>query len=119
MIDYVQILGYEFIYNNREHPRGWGVAYYIKEYLEFKEGKDTDNLDKTTEHLWIEVKGKNKNSSLLVYQPSSIKSEKQSWCEKFDNLQSQIYIKCDGVIIITGDFNIDLKEPNKPSVKKI
>ena len=47
-----------------------------------------------------------------------MESEKQSWCEKFGNVLSQIYIKWDGVIIITGDFNIDLKEPNKPSVKK-
>ena len=111
MIDYVQITRYEFIYNNREHSRGGDVAYYIKEHLEFKVRKD----------IWIEVKGKNKNSFFLVgclYQPSSIESEKQSWCEKFDNLLSQIFVKWDGVIIITGDFNIDLKERNKPAVKK-
>ena len=29
-----------------------------------------------------------------------------------------MYIKSDAVIIITGYFNIDLKEPNKQSVKK-
>ena len=72
---------------------GGGVAYYIKEHVEFKERKDIYYLDKTIEHQWIEVKGKNKNSSFLVgclHQPSSIESEKQSWCEKFDNLLSQI-----------------------------
>ena len=121
LIDYVQIPGYEFIYNNREHSRGGSVACYIKEHLEFKERKYIYNLDKTIEHQWIEVKGKNKNKSFLVgclYQPRSIESEEQSWCEKFDNLPSQIYIKWDGVITITRYFNIDLKEPNKPSVKK-
>ena len=30
LINYVQIPRYEFIYNNREHSRGGGVAYYIK-----------------------------------------------------------------------------------------
>ena len=35
-----------------------------------------------------------------------------------DNRLSQIQIKWDGMIIITGNFNIDLKEPNRPSVKK-
>ena len=116
MIDYVQIPGFEFIYNNREHSRGGGVTYYIKEHLKFKKRKDVYNLDKTIEHQWIEVKGKNKNSSFLVgclYQPSSIESEKQSWCEKFGNLLSQICIEWD-----SGDFHIDLKEPNRPSVKK-
>ena len=29
LIDYVQIPGYEFIYNNRKHSIGGGVAYYI------------------------------------------------------------------------------------------
>ena len=73
------------------------------------------------EHRWIEVKGKNNNSSFLVgclYEPISIESEKQSWCEKLHNVLSQIYIKWGGLIIITGSFNQDLKEPNKPSVKK-
>ena len=91
LIDYVQIPGFEFIYNNREHFRGGGVTYYIKEHLKFKKRKDVYNLDKTIEHQWIEVKGKNKNGSVLVsclYQPSSIESERQSWCEKFDNLLS-------------------------------
>ena len=50
LIDYVQIQGYEFIYNNREHSRGGGAAYYIKEHLEFKLRKDIFNLDKTIEH---------------------------------------------------------------------
>ena len=116
MIDYVQIPGCEFIYNNREYSRGGCVAYYIKEHLEFKVRKNICNLDKIIEHKWIEVKGKNKNSSFLVgclHQASSIEPEKQSWCEKFDNLLSQIYIKWDGVIIITGDFNRDLREPKK------
>ena len=73
------------------------------------------------EHRWIEIKGKKNNSSFLVgclYQPISTESEKQSWCEKLNNVLSQIDIKWGGVITITGYFNQDLKEPNKPSVKK-
>ena len=60
LINYVQIPGYEFIYNNREHSRGEGVAYYIKEHLQFKKRKDIYNLGKTIEYQWIEVKGKKK-----------------------------------------------------------
>ena len=35
----------------------------------------------------------------------------------FDNLLSQIYIKWDSAIVITRDINVDLKKPNKTSVK--
>ena len=109
MIYYVQIPGYEFIYNNRKHSRGENVAYYIKEHFKFKERRDIYNLDKTIEYQWIEVKGKNKNSLFLIgclYWPSSIESVKHSWYGKFDNLLSQIYIKWDGVIIISRVFKV-------------
>ena len=39
LINYIQIPGYESIYNNKEHSRDGGVAYYIKEHLQFKEEK--------------------------------------------------------------------------------
>ena len=39
LIDYVQIWGYEFTYNNRNHSRGGDVAYCIKEPLDFEEWK--------------------------------------------------------------------------------
>ena len=109
--NYVQIPGYELIKNSRSKCKGGGAAIYIQDHLEFKTRTDIINIDTSIEHAWVEVKGKNKNSSFLVgcvYQPSSVETEKRDWCEKLDNLLSQIYVKWDGIIILTGDFNIDL-----------
>ena len=119
--NYVQIPGYELIKNNRSKCRGSGVALYIQDHLEFKNRPDIIKIDTTIEHAWVEVKGKNKNSSFLigcVYQPSSVETEKREWCEKLDNLLSQIYIKWDGIIILTGDFNIDLLDGDPTTKSK-
>ena len=110
-ISYIQIPGYEFVFNNRTTSKGGGVGFYISETYTYKVRQDITNLDQSIEHQWIEVKGKNKNSSFLVgciYQPSSNESEKRKWCEKFDSLMTQIYSKWNGIIVITGDFNIDV-----------
>ena len=110
-INYVQIPGYEFILNNRTTSKGGGVGLYISETYTYKVWQDITNLDQSIEHQWVEVKGKNKNSSFLVgciYQPSSNECEKRKWCEKFDLLMTQIYSKWNGIIVLAGDFNIDV-----------
>ena len=113
LLDYVTIPGYNSEYRNREQKRGGGVGFYLKENIKYQVRKDLVKLDESMEHLWLEVKGKNKNASYLMgtfYQPSSIAKEKTVWLEKFDKLISQIMSKWDGIVIITGDFNINLFE---------
>ena len=61
--------------------------------------------------MWIQVNGKNKNSSYLIgtfYQPSSQEEDKRIWLEKFDKLLSNIQTVWFGPIVIAGDFNINL-----------
>ena len=72
------------------------------------------------EFTFIELHGGNKNTSYLVavvYQPTPYESDKSLWIENFETLLSEVTTKWDGVIIITGDINIDLirkqKEPTK------
>ena len=69
--EYVQIPGYNTVFRNREN----------------KKGGESVSVQKTTwETIWIEVRGKNKNSAFLIgafYQPSSDEKEKQYWPEKF------------------------------------
>ena len=40
--------------------------------------------------------------------PSPYNSDKLLWLENFETLLSEVKTKWDGVIIITGDINIDL-----------
>ena len=114
LIDYVQIPGYVIRYRNRLKVGG-GVGVYIKENIKFKVRTDLINLDPQLEHLWIEVEGKNKHSHLLIgifYQSYFSNTEKLSWFEKFDHLLVQASASWSGQLIITGDFNIDLPNPN-------
>ena len=41
-------------------------------------------------------------------QTSPKDSEKENWLEKFENIISQISIKWDGILVLAGDFNINL-----------
>ena len=63
------------------------------------------------EVTFIELHGPNKNTAYLVavaYQPSPYESDKLLWLENFETLLSEVTTKQDGVVIITGDINIDL-----------
>lgn len=109
--NYVQVEGYETFFRNREGQRGGGVGFYIKDNIVTSERKDFNKLDQSIEHQWIEVRGRNKNTPYLVgvmYQPSSDENIKLDWLEKLDSLLSKICVKWNGVIILTGDYNIDL-----------
>jgi DNA-binding sugar fermentation-stimulating protein len=60
------------VFKNRGERRGGGVAIYIREELKYKERSDLVNIEPSMEHIWIEIKGKNKNSTVLLgvfYQP--------------------------------------------------
>ena len=73
------------------------------------------------EVLLIELHGRNKNTPYLVavaYQPSPYESDKLLWLENFETLLSEVITKWDGVIIITGDINIDLIGEQKESTRR-
>ena len=109
--EYVQIPGYNTVFRNRENKKGGGVGFYVKDHVSFTLRNDIMKMDDSIETIWIEVRGKNKNSAFLIgafYQPSSDEKEKQCWLEKFDHLIAEVYVKWNGMIIIAGDFNINL-----------
>ena len=64
--------GYKFSYMNIDEKQGGGVGVYIKDYITYKIRNDIISLNDSLEHLWVELKGKNKKSPNLigvVYQP--------------------------------------------------
>ena len=61
--------------------------------------------------LVVEIRERNKSTPSLVctvYPPSSIKVEKLEWIEKFEQFLANLYTTWNGVLIIIGDFNINL-----------
>ena len=52
--------GYEFVYRNRDEKRGGGVGIYTRDMIEFKVSSDISKLDDSIEHLWVEIKEKEK-----------------------------------------------------------
>ena len=42
----------------------------------------------------------------------------QTWIDKSENIISQLCTEWDGLLVITGDFNIDLLRPEQPQVKQ-
>ena len=96
------------------------IVFYIKDNIPFKTRNDLTKNIVSMEFTFIELHGGNKNTSYLVavvYQPTPYESDKSLWIENFETLLSEVTTKWDGVIIITGDINIDLirkqKEPTK------
>ena len=78
-------------------------------------------MDDSIETIWIKVRGKNKNSAFLIgafYQPSSSEKEKQCWLQKFDRLIAEVYVKWNDMIIIAGDFNINLNNDSGKSTQR-
>ena len=119
--EYVQIPGYNTVFRNRENKKGGGVGFYVKDHLSFTLRNDITKMDDSIETIWIEVRGKNKNSAFLIgafYQPSSDEKEKQCWLEKFDRLIAEVYVKWNGMIIIAGDFNINLNRDSGESTQR-
>ena len=69
----------------------------------------------------VEIRGRNKNTPSLacaVYQPSSIEIEKLEWLEKFEQFLANLYTTWNGVLIITGDFNINLLSHQNESTNR-
>ena len=66
------------------------------------------------EVMFIELHGRNKNTSSIkyqvavAYQPNTYKSDKLLQLENFEKLISEVVTKWSGVIITTRDVNADL-----------
>ena len=111
LLEYVNLPGYKSSNKNRDEKRGGGVGVYIKDRITYKIRNDKISLEDSLEHLWVEIKGKNKKSSYLIgvaYQPSSENAKKIEWIEKIDAASSSIKSTWASTIILAGDTNIDL-----------
>jgi exonuclease III len=113
-----KIPGYVFIYRNRKHGLGGGVAMYIKESVNWERRYDLENDG--VEGIWIEVFVKNSKSFLLAtcYRPPDGSNYLPS--DFNDNLNVMLG---DGVreskeIIMLGDFNVNYLKKNEHMVFK-
>ena len=88
----------------------------MKESLKFKRRKDIESRYPNLEHLWIEIPGRNRNSKLLI--GTIYRSESQMNLQDFEELLSDLAISWNGMLLITGDFNIDLLKTHKPSTRR-
>ena len=120
LLQHVTIPGYCHTFQNRERMRGGGVGMYLKESLKFKRRKDIESSYPNLEHLWIEIPGRNRNSKLLIgtiYRSES-QMNFQGWLQDFEELLSDLTISWNGMLLITGDFNIDLLKFHKPNTRR-
>ena len=92
LLEYVKIPGYQMEYRNRENIKSGGVGMYIRENIKVSRRKDLENLHPDLEHLWIEIPGRNRHSKVLIG-AMYLGHINNSW---------------DGLLILTGDMNIDL-----------
>ena len=120
-LDYANIVGYKSIFKHQKDKKGGGVGFYIKENISFKKRNDfTKNLV-NMEVTFIKLHGQNKNTPYIMvvaYQPTPFESDKSLWLENVELLLSEVTTKWDGVIIITGDMNIDLIREQKKFTKR-
>ena len=118
-LEYVEITGYTPIFKHRG-SRGGGVGIYAKDHLHFQPRKDLTK-NSTLEILAAEFRGRNRNTPYLlvtVYQPNFKEKEKLQWLDQFETVIAEICTKWSGIIILTGDMNIDLIGQEKESTKR-
>ena len=110
LLEYVKIPVYQMEYRNRENMKGGGVGMYIRENIKFSRRKDLENVHPDLEHLWIEIPGRNKDSKVLIgamYRSTRVLST-QEWLNNVEDMLGHINNSWDGLLILTGDMNIDL-----------
>ena len=120
LLSHVSIPGYASEFRNRDKIKGGGVGAYIKENVKYKKRKDIESKYPEMEHLWLEIQGRNKNSRLLIgtiYRSTTILTT-QLWLTQMENMLSDLSTSWDGLLIITGDLNIDILKPNAPLTKQ-
>ena len=120
LLQYVSIPGYTNLFRNLDEIRGGRVALYIKNSINFKRRTDIEKIEPELEQIWVEISGRNKNIKLLldVMYRSNRMQDFQTWIDKSENIISQLCTEWDGLLVITGDFNIDLLRPEQPQVKQ-
>ena len=101
------ILGYNFLSNNRKNRRGGGVGIYIKDDLVFKCRNDVEINDVYIESIFVEIEiPQSKNVILgVIYRPPD-----QSVPLFLDALSNIFHYvsKENKILYFLGDFNIDL-----------
>lgn len=120
LLQHVTIPGYVHEFNNRDKVRGGGVGIYIKDSIKCKRRSDIEARYTSMEHLWVEIPGRNKNSKLLLgtfYRSETLLSY-SNWLDNFESLLSELTLSWDGLLLLTGDFNVDLLRQDKPTTKK-
>ena len=76
-LDYVNIAGYKSIFKHCHDKRSDGVGFYMKDNTSFKTRNDLTKHILNMEVIFIELHGRNKNTTYLVAvvdQPSPYKS---------------------------------------------
>lgn len=66
------------------------------------------------EHLWIEVPGRSKYSKALIgviYRSERIGLSPSDWLGAFETLLAHLTVSSDGLLLLTGDTNIDMLKP--------
>ena len=120
LLEYVNIPGYSSTFRNRDKIPGGGVGVYLRDTINYKRRTDIEDIEPELEHIWLEIPGKNKHSKLLLgvlYRSERIQ-DFQTWIDKTENLLSQLNVLWDGLLVVTGDMNIDLLKPELVQVKK-
>lgn len=120
LLNHVSIPGYVNEFRNRDKIKGGGVGAYIKESVKYKRRKDIESRYPELEHLWLEIQGRNKHSHLLmgtIYRSTRI-LDTQQWLLKFESMLSDLMTTWDGLLIISGDLNINMLKPSDPLTKK-
>jgi len=120
LLDHVSIPGYVNEFRNRYSIRGGGVGAYIKDSIKYRRRKDIESCYPEFEHLWLEIKSRNKHSQLLLgtmYRSSRILSN-QEWLQQMEDLLTDLTTSWNGLLILTGDFNIDLFQPDVALTKQ-
>ena len=110
LLQHVNIPGYSSEFRNCNSIKGGGVGAYINEMIKYCQRRDIEEKEPSLEHLWLEFPGRNKHSKLLVgtiYRVGKM-LKCTEWLERFENLLGYLISSWDGLILVTGDINIDL-----------
>ena len=111
LLQHVNIPGYSNVFRNRDRIRGGSVGAYLRDGIDVKWHwrNDIENIEPELENLWLEIKGRNRHSKMLlgvVYRSERIQ-DFNTWLDKMENLLSQLNVLWNGIFMITGYMNDD------------
>ena len=112
--------GVEDPYFIDEHLRVLQERSYLREGISYKRRIDIENIEPDLERLWLEIPGRNKHSEMLlgVLYRAELIQDYQTWLDTVKRLFKQLNVLWDGLIVATGDVNVDMLMPNCPKVRK-